>query len=88
MCDGNLAMANQFVDQNEHDFEPEFYYGTGMFCPECNSEMEKTDTTHSNMNTERAKIGQHTGNIFKCHKCEESYLENLLNGGKLESSFL
>ena len=55
-----------------------------MKCPDCNIEIEKVNTTYSNMNTERAKIGQHTGNIYKCEQCENHYLENFLNNHKLE----
>ena len=55
-----------------------------MECPECGSTMNISDTTFSNVNTERAKIGQHTGNVYHCDGCGESFLENLLNDGKLE----
>lgn len=55
-----------------------------MECPECGEEMEQDDTTYSNVKTERAEIGQHTGNIYWCEKCETHWLENLLNGGQLE----
>ena len=68
----------------------ELYHGEGesMECPECNMEMEMTDTTFSNTNTKRAVSGQHTGNIWRCNNSECSddcfWLENLLEGGSLE----
>ena len=50
-----------------------------MNCPECDSEMgEPVDTTYSNINTERASKGQHTGNIYWCEQCECHYLDNFL----------
>jgi len=55
-----------------------------MDCPECNLEMYVHDTTYSNINTKRCRVGDHTGNIWKCDKCEDSYLENFLNGNCLE----
>ncbi len=58
--------------------------GTGIFCPDCDTEMEQIDTTHSNINTSRCQNGQHTGNIYKCETCECSWLENFLNTSKLE----
>jgi len=51
-----------------------------MECPECNSEMEQTDTTYSNINTKRAYIGQHTGDIYWCEKCETHYIDDFLIG--------
>lgn len=58
--------------------------GTGLFCLDCDTEMEQIDTTYSNINTSRCKNGQHTGNIYKCETCECSWLENFLNNSKLE----
>lgn len=58
--------------------------GTGLFCPDCDTEMEQIDTTYSNINTSRCRNGQHTGNIYKCETCECSWLENFLNNSKLE----
>lgn len=49
-----------------------------MNCTNCKQEMEQTDTTYSNMNTDRAKVGQHTGNIYTCEPCGLHVLENLL----------
>lgn len=51
-----------------------------MECPECNLEMEHTDTTYSNINTKRAYVGQHTGDIYWCEKCETHYINNFLRG--------
>ena len=45
---------------------------------------EAYDTTYSNVNTSRARIGQHTGNIYFCETCENHWLENFLNNSKLE----
>jgi len=56
----------------------------GLYCPECNSCMEQTDTVYSNINTSRATVGQHTGNIYTCSVCEIHWLENFLNKSKLE----
>lgn len=56
----------------------------GLSCPECGSCMEQTDTTHSNINTNRATVGQHTGNIYTCTVCEIHWLENFFNKSKLE----
>jgi len=56
-----------------------------MNCPECEKEMEQIDTTYSNVNTERAKKEQHTGNIYRCDDCDLLWLENLLNNGILEA---
>ena len=50
-----------------------------MECPECNNEMELTDTTISNYETARAKAGQHTGDIYLCNECESHYLDNFLD---------
>ena len=58
--------------------------GTGLYCPDCDTEMEQIDTTYSNINTNRCRIGQHTGNVYKCETCECSWLENFLNNSKLE----
>jgi hypothetical protein len=56
----------------------------GLCCPKCNSCMEQTDTVYSNINTSRATVGQHTGNIYTCTVCEIHWLENFLNKSKLE----
>lgn len=56
----------------------------GLECPDCGGCMEQNDTTYSNVNTSRAKIGQHTGNIYFCETCENHWLENFLNNSKLE----
>ena len=41
---------------------------------------EISDTTYSNIKTERAYVGQHTGNIYKCVVCDEKTLDNFLSG--------
>lgn len=56
----------------------------GLECPDCGGCMEQNDTTYSNVNTSRARIGQHTGNIYFCETCENHWLENFLNNSKLE----
>ncbi len=48
-------------------------------CPSCNGELTQEDTTYSNMNSERASAGQHTGDIYFCDLCEEYYLDNFLD---------
>lgn len=42
--------------------------------------MKITDTTYSNINTERASEGQHTGDIYTCEDCEQHFVENFLTG--------
>jgi len=49
-----------------------------MECPECHTEMDLHDTTYSNINTSRAKIGQYTGNIYWCESCERAFIEDFL----------
>ncbi len=50
-----------------------------MNCPECDNDMgELVDTTYSNIKTNRANIGQHTGNIYRCDNCECFWLDNFL----------
>lgn len=49
-----------------------------MECPECGIEMEQHDTTYSNVNTLRAKIGQHTGDIYECENCGQNYIDDFL----------
>jgi len=53
---------------------------SGITCPDCGGEMEQTDTTFSNVKTDRCNIGDHTGNILSCEPCECLWIENLLNG--------
>jgi hypothetical protein len=55
-----------------------------LTCPNCGTQLEQTDTTFSNTNTERAREGQHTGNIYECESCECYWLENFLNKSELE----
>jgi hypothetical protein len=52
----------------------------GLSCPECSKAMEQVDTTYSNTKTQRAEIGQHTGDIYFCEHCEQHYIDNLLSG--------
>jgi len=54
-----------------------------MNCPDCEKEMELVDTTYSNVKTKRAEVGQHTGDIYYCKRCETRYLYNFLTN-KLE----
>ena len=53
-------------------------------CSECGTEMELVDTTYSNITTKRCNDGDHTGNVYRCEKCEILWLENFLNNSKLE----
>ena len=50
-------------------------------CIHCGKELEEVhDTTYSNINTERAYKGQHTGNIYFCEDCELMTIDNFLSG--------
>lgn len=53
-----------------------------MDCVYCGEEIisEPTDTTYSNYNSHRTKMGQHTGNIYTCDACGGLVLDDLLNG--------
>jgi hypothetical protein len=56
-------------------------------CYHCHKELTDVhDTTYSNINTARASVGQHTGNIYKCddEDCEGYSIDNFLTG-KVES---
>ena len=44
-------------------------------CHSCEEEIEITDTTYSNIKTNRCNVGDHTGNIYFCKKCDCNYLE-------------
>ncbi|OGO02706.1 MAG: hypothetical protein A2Y91_02055 [Chloroflexi bacterium RBG_13_54_8] len=47
----------------------------GAQCPDCGADMgDPVDTTYSNMKTMRCSIGQHTGDIYSCEKCELRWL--------------
>lgn len=49
-------------------------------CPDCGNEMgDPVDTTFSNMHTDRAKPGQHTGDIYECEKCGQRWIDDFLN---------
>jgi len=52
----------------------------GLSCPECSEVMDKVDTTFANVKTNRAEVGQHTGDIYFCEHCEQHYIDNLLTG--------
>jgi len=51
-----------------------------IVCLECGKELDIHDTTYSNINTERTKIDQHTGNIYKCEDCGMCFIDNFLTG--------
>lgn len=58
-------------------------------CPECARPLDDIeDTTKSNTNTERACVGQHTGDIYYCPDCEEYWLDNFLSGSIEHWSYL
>jgi len=49
------------------------------YCINCASfNIQEVDTTHSNINTSRAVIGQLTGIISQCQDCNCLQIENLL----------
>ena len=49
-------------------------------CPDCDIVLgDPVDTTHSNINTSRASIGQHTGDIYYCEKCDIHWLDDFLS---------
>jgi len=51
-----------------------------MNCPNCDVDMgDPVDTTYSNITTKRADIGQHTGDIYFCEKCEGYWLDDFLS---------
>ena len=53
-----------------------------MNCYHCDKELNNEDihdTTYSNVNTGRASVGQHTGDIYKCPECEQYTLDNFLS---------
>jgi hypothetical protein len=60
-----------------------------MECPLCKNEkeLEVHDTTFSNTNTNRCKVGDHTGNIYKCEECDTLWLHNLLSGSVSQWSY-
>ena len=58
-----------------------------MECPECGLELEVHDTLYSNINTHRAKVGQHTGNVYKCADCEQCFVDDFLSGTVHEWSY-
>ena len=54
--------------------------GVCMECLNCKKEMELIDTTYSNIKTDRANIGQHTGDIYSCAECDKMFIDNFLSG--------
>lgn len=52
-----------------------------IICMFCGDEMDLVDTTTSNTKTDRADIGQHTGNIWYCEDCDTRFIEDFLAGG-------
>ncbi len=49
-------------------------------CLGCGSVLYVHDTLYSNINTSRAVVGQHTGNVFKCEDCECYWVDDFLSG--------
>jgi len=51
-----------------------------MECPDCGKDMgDPTDTIYSNVDTKRASVGQHTGDIYTCENCEIRWLDDFLS---------
>lgn len=61
--------------------------GAIMECPECGMSLERHDTLYSNINTARAKIGQHTGDVYCCEDCELCWVDDFLSGTVREWSY-
>lgn len=58
-------------------------------CINCGySDLELVDTLHSNVNTDRAKVGQLTGEVYRCENCEELQVDNFLTGKTEPFSYL
>jgi len=51
-----------------------------MECLECGNELEISDTTYSNVNTDRVYEGQHTGNIYYCENCKIHWIDDFITG--------
>lgn len=51
-----------------------------MNCPHCDKEMKIIDTTYSNVETARATVGQHTGDIYQCPDTGSCFIDNFLTG--------
>lgn len=51
-----------------------------MDCLDCSKEMELTDTTYSNINTLKAVVGDHTGDIYFCEHCDKHFIDDFLCG--------
>ena len=49
-------------------------------CPDCGKEIEISDTTYSNVNTNRAHDGEKTGDIYFCDVCEAHWIDDYLDG--------
>jgi len=54
-----------------------------IICLYCGKDMEMVDSTTSNIKTDRAHVGQHTGNIWFCEDCEAHFIEDFLAGGEV-----
>lgn len=58
-----------------------------MQCPDCGKDLdEPCDTTYSNINTKRASVGQHTGDIYECDVCDKRWIDNFLTK-RIEKDF-
>lgn len=50
-----------------------------IVCQECGSDIHEIhDTTYSNVETHRAYVGQHTGDIYKCEECGSTWIDDFL----------
>ena len=49
-----------------------------LICPECNNELRFVEPVHSNYNSGRTVKGQHTGDVYRCDICEDTYLDDFL----------
>jgi uncharacterized protein with PIN domain len=47
-------------------------------CPECKNELRFIESVYSNYNSGRAVKGEHTGDVYRCDTCEETYLDDFL----------
>jgi hypothetical protein len=56
-------------------------------CPECKNELKFLEIVYSNYNSGRAVKGEHTGDVYRCDTCEETYLDDFLEGGLRNFSY-
>jgi len=50
-------------------------------CQYCDDDLEdRVYLKYSNVNSSRAKVGQHIGNIYYCEYCDQHWLDNFLTG--------